>query len=391
MRSTRGQWRLIPSIGVLCVAILGSVSPVAAAGGSSRTWKEVAVPSPRGAFFPEIEGVSCASRSSCLAIGSYERLADSTESSYFEHWNGSRWSVADGRVRRTDLTSVSCFSSRECMTVGGAAYLWTSGSWQRQSVERSARLFGVSCPSVNVCFAVGYAAKTAGGQRTPLAERWDGSTWKPSRISGVPVSKSPRFRLDSIDCRSARRCVAVGGTRNQAGHRVIVSALMKGKTWKAVAVPYPKRVRKTVSGADLISRGVSCPTAHMCMADVEYLGFSGDAVVQGSIVERFDGHRWHLLHYLPAAHSVDTNIYGLACPKARDCVATGAYDSTTNTRNEPSLVEHWNGKRWSIEKTSLGNKIIGPTSCVSRAFCMSIGDKERSGSFGAIRTSVAGG
>jgi hypothetical protein len=68
-------------------------------------------------------------------------------------------------------------------------------------------------------------------------------------------------------------------------------------------------------------------------------------------------------------------FYGISCPSAKWCMATGQKDTATG---ELSLAESWNGKTWSQQPapTPANTHLIfeNAVSCTSRDFCMAVGD-----------------
>lgn len=136
---------------------------------------------PAGAHEATLEGVSCATTSSCIAVGSY-REATGFRKTLVESWNGSAWTIqsspnpaeAQGDVQ---LRSVSCLSATSCVAAGGYVSVYQGGE--------------------------------ATEERT-LAESLSGSSWA---IQPTPNPTGAKFSsLQSISCTSATACSAVGGS-----------------------------------------------------------------------------------------------------------------------------------------------------------------------------------
>ena len=159
----------------------------------------------------ELNGVSCASRNACTAVG------DSGGESVplVEVWNGQRWSIQKTpRLRNVDVTAlraVSCTSARSCVAVGftenaneysqkaliersqGARWSIMAAPNPR-SIFRSGELDAVSCASRNACTAAG-----------SVVERWDGSRWS---IERAPTPGNRHFT--SVSCPAVTVCTAIG-------------------------------------------------------------------------------------------------------------------------------------------------------------------------------------
>jgi hypothetical protein len=129
-----------------CVAV-GDGGIWAAYNGSSWTGS---VPSPVG---PNLNGVTCLSSTNCVAVG---------DSGTVKSYNGTAWTAATTTGTANFLTGVACAGgSGPCAAVGALGTVIqasspTSATWAVPSSVASARdLLGVSCPSSTSCMAVG--------------------------------------------------------------------------------------------------------------------------------------------------------------------------------------------------------------------------------------------
>jgi hypothetical protein len=175
---------------------------------------------------------------------------------YYSHgtaytWNGSSSSTAGRLVplhppapagaRYSELTGLSCASTTTCMAVGNYisparkwrtyAALWNNGTWQLQSTpsaasETNTRFEGVACPTVTLCMAVGDAYRP--GSR-PFAALWSGGTWA---MSSTAAASRAGFASDT--CASASDCVATGWE----GVKGLIEA-WNGSTWAVQPAPVP--------------------------------------------------------------------------------------------------------------------------------------------------------
>ncbi|HMK98275.1 MAG TPA: hypothetical protein VK425_12060, partial [Acidimicrobiales bacterium] len=267
-----------------------------------------------------------------------------------ESWDGTRWSVVHsphlgGGV--AVLNGVSCASPSSCMAVGGpssssgaSGYLrpliesWDGTRW---SVVHSpplgggvAVLNGVSCASPSSCMAVGNDGSAT------LAERWNGATWSvvPSPTPGTYGGFSAVF------CSSAASCTAVGNFSygTGSGSSILPRGLVEsweGRNWSVVPLPSP-------SVAHLF--GVSC-TTRACTAVGDYATVTG---ITRSLVELWNGARWSTVPTpsLPTAH-----LYGVACATASYCAAVGQYsNSLVGPSPMDALIETWDGAAWSAQR-----------------------------------------
>jgi hypothetical protein len=124
----------------------------------------------------------------------------------------------------TVLNGVSCPSARSCMAVGDyftnagtksatMALRWSRGGWELQRTPSYGRglgsfLTGVSCPAMRLCIAVGSHAVSDLGQQ-PIAERWDGRRWV---ADPVPCPRGAESYLSAVSCTSVRRASRLADT-----------------------------------------------------------------------------------------------------------------------------------------------------------------------------------
>jgi hypothetical protein len=171
-------------------------------------------------------GVSCASPTNCVAVGSHESADTSSSNPFIEQWSAGTWtSPSLGDSLYGELLGVSCSSSTDCTAVGAgasqegalggpAAYHLSGSAWANAPVPTptadpdgqnsqggsSYELHSVSCPSPASCTAVGDDG---------AAETWNGSTWA--------LAPTDPGDYVSIDCTSTNRCLVAGTTGPNPG------------------------------------------------------------------------------------------------------------------------------------------------------------------------------
>jgi hypothetical protein len=159
---------------------------------NGTAWTVQSTPAPSGATASFLQEVSCPSASACTAAGNYETSTGATVT-LAESWNGTAWTVqstpSPSGAIAAFLDGVSCPSASSCTASGwyqissGAyetlAETWNDTAWTVQSTPNpggatDSYLFGVSCPSVSACAAVGYDLNST---YKSLAEGWNGTAW----------------------------------------------------------------------------------------------------------------------------------------------------------------------------------------------------------------------
>jgi hypothetical protein len=237
---------------------------------NGKTWKLESAPAGHGAIGSELAGVSCASASTCVAVGSYSTSA-AKPLPLADHWNGHHWTLLNPRTvagaYATYFTAVSCPSTKVCTAVGASGSPESdlslvehlSGtSWKVEKAPNppppsmysaSFVLSGVSCPTASDCIAVG-TGTIEGSYNEQYAETGHGSTW---HLATTPATKGNVADFNAVSCTSPSACVATGAQADRTEH-------WNGKIWQNQPSPIPAGV----TAADL--SGVSCASSAQCLA-----------------------------------------------------------------------------------------------------------------------------
>ncbi len=222
---------------------------------SSGSWTTQTVPLPAEVFRGNLRDVSCTSTMLCRAVGEHGTSKTEGDGILIVVWNGSSWSVQSVPAGGRELQGISCFSSTSCLAVGDSAGAsarvekWNGTSWSVLSTPSNASILnGVSCNGENDCTVAGWGE---GG--FPFASHWNGSTW--AQLAGAPRLAFSEFSyFKDISCTSASNCYAVGTNFSVNGFLV---AFWNGSVWSLNDVSSP-------SGGSL--EDVSCSGATSCQS-----------------------------------------------------------------------------------------------------------------------------
>jgi hypothetical protein len=133
---------------------------------NGTTWFTVPSPNPPiSNGYVVLRSVSCVAGNRCVAVGD---SASSDPTPFIVRWNGTAWSIASvGPEDGPSLWGVSCATSTSCVAVGVAPNdalieQWDGSTWTRvESAHHPGATFeflrGVSCLSPTECFAAGFA------------------------------------------------------------------------------------------------------------------------------------------------------------------------------------------------------------------------------------------
>jgi hypothetical protein len=239
-------------------------------------------------------GVSCRSSSSCVAVGYSGNRAGTAGIMLSERWNGVAWTVQHtphpAGMRVGFLASVSCASPTSCIAVGffidraGAgralAERWNGARWSIQQAPNPAaatalELVGISCTNQGPCIAAGFFTIVTGTE-VMLAERWNGARWKLQRSRYPAGARGVQF--SGVSCTVPDSCTAVGLFNDAAGLDQALVERWDGKAWGIQPVPSPRGAT-----SDSLA-GISCTSRNACTAVGSFIGRGG---TEETLAERY--------------------------------------------------------------------------------------------------------
>jgi hypothetical protein len=370
MPASRVSQRALLALVVLAGLATSAVATDAAANaGTAATSAAAAVPTQLS-----LASVACVTGSDCVAVG--QRVTSSNRDlNVAEGWNGRRWKVLPEPASpgsQDGLDAVSCASRTACMAVGSymvvrpakpkpvvqvrnLAESWDGHAWkQLPTPERGSndQLTGVSCTAPDRCVAVGWSLAGT------IAESWNGSRWQ------LMTTQNPAtdIALNSVSCASRTSCVTVGG--QDFGQGAFVAEVWNGQSWRVDSPPTP-------AGRTAGLASVSCPTDADCIAVGSLYTLSSQPK---TLAERWNGKAWRMLRPItPAGTKAGAGLHGVSCVLSRTCVAVGGAD-------ERLLGEAWNRHAWRLTSTprkpavkDVAASLLG-ISCWQSRRCIAVGD-----------------
>jgi len=281
----------------------------------------------------------------------------------------------------TTLNGVACVSSSDCWAVGsvqrgllgrgGLAEHWDGQTWAERASPTPAaavpyplvQLRAVACLTASDCWAVGSFASGNEGNFPGLVEHWDGTRWK---LVANPRRPSSAL-LFGVSCADASDCWAVGEYQAATYSTLNVVEHWNGRSWSLSAAPDPSSLTSLLA--------VTCVDPSDCWAVGDYLD---RAQRSRTLVERWDGSVWEEVTSPGEPGALQDQLYGISCVTASTCWAAGDY--LTRSGTERSLVERWDGRRWSIVASP--NRVpasqpegssLSAVTCVSPSLCWAVG------------------
>jgi hypothetical protein len=302
---------------------------------NGNNWSVSASPSP-GGDPDELFGVSCVSSTFCVAVGWYYDKSASSHRTLVEMYDGRHWSVSLSPSPGVEsaLFSVSCASASTCEAVGyhdskaGSLTLvepWNGTHWSiARSPDKDGRdsvLQSISCPSSTMCVAVG-RYKGGSGQLT-LVEFWNGNAWS---VISSPDPGTGNNDLLGVSCSRTTRCQAVGSYSIGSGPSRTLVESWTGRSWTHVTSSNDGALANALEDA-------SCTSSSSCTAVGFYKSGSRD---YRTLIEAWNGFDWSVTPS-PSPHSSD-QLLGTSCIDTTMCEAVG-YLGNGSLRAEWPLVE----------------------------------------------------
>ena len=364
---------------------------------TSTGWRVQPAPAPPGAVFSNLFGVSCTAADACTAAGYY---TDGLRHIHplAERWDGRSWRIqaAPSPLGRplSGFFAVSCTSATACTAVGAQtdatgttalAERWDGTSWRVQATPSPAgsavaEFFAVSCTSANACTAGG-ASLDNSGTSVPLAERWDGTSWR------VQVTPAPAGSIGSgfagMSCSSATVCIAAGSYGTSGGSGVMLAERWNGTRWRIQVTPSPAGA----TGSELLA--VSCAATGACTAvgSVTIGSAGGRAATTASrnsggstttveLAERWNGTTWRVQAIPNPGRSTGTGFAAVSCSTPTACTAGGSYDTASHLGRP--VAAGWGGRSWHRQAVparvgaSVASGLVG-VSCASARTCIAVG------------------
>jgi hypothetical protein len=274
-------------IGVVGVTLAAGV-PVASAAPSMAASGGASVAGPDlGVVGPVMLGVQAVSPTDVWGVGTQPLATDgygSRRQAFVAHFDGSHWTripAVSPSKRFAALLAVDADSSKDA---------WAGGEYENSS-----------------------------GVEEPLMERWDGTAW--SQVA-VPDAGPDGGELLSVVAISPDDAYAAGETRTGPQSFRGILDHWDGSSWTAVSAP---------DVADASASAVAATSA----SDVWLEG----AIPGSPLIDHFDGTEWTTTK---VADPGTGSLVGLAAVAPGDAWAVGYQE----TPDSPSLVEHFDGTRW---------------------------------------------
>lgn len=216
--------------------------------------------------------------------------------------------------------------------------------------------------SPNDVWAIGYSA-AEDGTYPALAQHFNGHRW--SSVSMPNPSGSIETDLFAVTAIASDDVWSVGHTSTSSGVWSTVTEHWDGTSWSIVASP------NATGAANSYLYSVSATSSN----DVWAVGTGLDGAGNNStLTEHWNGKKWSVVEAVNPS-GVLSEFNGITAVSPDDAWAAGTYQAADGTL--PSLIEHWNGKKWKqVKSPSLDGFLLtqlGPLTAPSADDIWSVG------------------
>ena len=137
-----------------------------------------------------------------------------------------------------------------------------------------------------------------------------------------------------------------------------------GEAWAIVPSP-----NVSITQSNLL-RSVACTSASDCWA----VGSYSDGTVYQTLVQHWDGERWSIVPSANTSAAQYNYLVGVACSGSNDCWAIGGFN---NGAAEQTLIQRWNGTSWALvdspNTSATEQNTLRGVACVSASDCWAVG------------------
>lgn len=312
-------------------------APTSASTSHAKSWQVVSSPN-TPATYNSLGGLAAFSANDVWAIGTAQYYP-TPALPIVEHWNGTQWQMVSppASVTGTGFNAIATIPGTHDFWVlgnNGLAALSNGTTWKiiPTANVNSPRFFSVFALSATDAWIVGEYSRDD-MPNAALIEHWNGTEWSQVPV-GYPSSSHYSF-LYSITALSTTDVWAVGQYENVAmGPGYALTEHWNGQQWSFVSAPSPGP-----NDNELFSVTSIPHTNHLLAAGYQL----GDR--EHSLIEYWDGTKWSVVS-TPSVGANDMLSGGIVALSDNNAWAVGKY--TYGQGDDETLVEHWNGKTWSL-------------------------------------------
>jgi hypothetical protein len=325
-------------------------------------WRPLPSADPHPRLYDRFDSVAAVSPRDAWAVGDYYTGHEGgPNGAFIERWNGGRWNLTGPILPGAILQSVSASGARDVWAVGQAGAgrqlleHWDGRHWRAMAPPRYAGILnGVVALTPGDAWAVGARSLGSGGKT--LVEHWDGARWTVVPSPNPPVPSRQRYAvLRTVTAISATDVWAAGysGAVRSPATRTLIEH-WNGRRWTIVPSP---SVRARDGVVDNLLFGLSGSGRGDVWAVGSWGALPGGYGGKGdhALALHWDGHRWSRV--AGPAVGPRSLLTGVVTAAGR----VWAVGDRGLQPHQQTLIEHWNGTRWTITPSPLGFSLAAAT------------------------------
>jgi hypothetical protein len=355
---------------------------------ANGTWTATKAPKPANAYRYQASldpmAVACSAVGSCVAVGSYHSTAG--QRGLIEILANGRWTARGAPLPKNavsiqttaQLDAVACPSAKSCVAFGlyntkgqnqvGVIDTMLGRKWSptraplpsNASIGQSLQVTALTCPAPGSCVGTGTYSDIS-GDTEGLIETLSGGSWAPSEAP-LPddAGAIPNVSLNAVACPSPGSCDVVGGYQDANGDGEGLIETLAGGTWSPLGTA-------GTGGYDALA----CPDSDSCVA------------VFG-VIETLADNMWSTTTPPLPANAGSTSPFGsplfaVSCRDGADCIAVGTYGDTSGNRQ--GLIETLSGSTWTPTEATLPanasshqGALLDALACPATGSCFAVGN-----------------
>jgi hypothetical protein len=220
---------------------------------------------------------------------------------------------------------------------------WNGRKWTATAASDAGELDGVSHTSTGHALAVGATINAGGDQSLTLAEQWDGSIWR--TVASTDATLASDSHISGLAAASPRDVWAVGT------YDIVSSSNPSGSTVHGLIEQFDGTRWSIVPNSD--NGAIFAGVAAISTRDVWAAGNYYPSDAGAGLIEHWDGSSWHVVPS-PNRTGGDNQLNAISAVTPKDIWAAGSFTDFNGDHPSAPLLEHWNGKRWSLEAPAAG-------------------------------------
>jgi hypothetical protein len=346
--------RIFGVIFLACIVLTGlflhpwktaSAAIVSTHGRSSTcgSWTVASSPNP-GTSSNTLGGVAAVATGNIWAVGSYSNGSGGFP--LIEHRSNFKWTVVSSPSIAGSLSGIAAIAANNIWAVGEndsssmqetLIEHWNGTAWKIVASPNFApsgnSLAAISAVSASDIWAVGTttSASSSSGYQ-PLIEHWNGAKWSISSSPAIAGGFSSVAAIGSND-------VWAVGARSAPNVTQTLTEHWNGTKWSIVSSPNPSIINGLSS--------VVAISANNVWTAGTYTNSPAPSAEYTPLIEHWNGTKWSVV--TGVYQGTSDRINGMAAVSSNNIIVVGDYRTSLDPQGPYfTLVEQWNGTKWSV-------------------------------------------